>query len=70
MFSISGYLRSSKPPSPPHQEGSAEVSVPVPKFLAGVSTGAQRGAVAPMTGTIEKVINDGFSFSLLSLSPP
>uniref|UniRef100_A0A674ERZ3 Methylcrotonoyl-CoA carboxylase subunit alpha, mitochondrial n=1 Tax=Salmo trutta TaxID=8032 RepID=A0A674ERZ3_SALTR len=55
-FSISGYLRSSKPPSPPHQEGSAEVSVPVPKFLAGVSTGAQRGAVAPMTGTIEKVL--------------
>uniref|UniRef100_A0A8C8HGD6 Methylcrotonoyl-CoA carboxylase subunit alpha, mitochondrial n=1 Tax=Oncorhynchus tshawytscha TaxID=74940 RepID=A0A8C8HGD6_ONCTS len=37
-------------------EGSAEVSVPVPKFLAGVSTGAQRGAVAPMTGTIEKVL--------------
>lgn len=30
--------------------------VPVPKFLAGVSTsGAQDGAVAPMTGTIEKV---------------
>uniref|UniRef100_A0A674ES48 Methylcrotonoyl-CoA carboxylase subunit alpha, mitochondrial n=1 Tax=Salmo trutta TaxID=8032 RepID=A0A674ES48_SALTR len=38
------------------EEGSAEVSVPVPKFLAGVSTGAQRGAVAPMTGTIEKVL--------------
>lgn len=37
-------------------EGSAEVSVPVPKFLAGVSTGAQGGAVAPMTGTIEKVL--------------
>ncbi|XP_024277471.1 methylcrotonoyl-CoA carboxylase subunit alpha, mitochondrial isoform X2 [Oncorhynchus tshawytscha] len=37
-------------------EGSAEVSIPVPKFLAGVSTGAQGGAVAPMTGTIEKVL--------------
>uniref|UniRef100_A0A4W5R8S0 Methylcrotonoyl-CoA carboxylase subunit alpha, mitochondrial n=1 Tax=Hucho hucho TaxID=62062 RepID=A0A4W5R8S0_9TELE len=37
-------------------EGSAEMSVPVPKFLAGVSTGAQGGAVAPMTGTIEKVL--------------
>uniref|UniRef100_A0A8C6TSX2 Methylcrotonoyl-CoA carboxylase 1 (alpha) n=1 Tax=Neogobius melanostomus TaxID=47308 RepID=A0A8C6TSX2_9GOBI len=37
-------------------EGSAEVSVPVPKYLAGVSgAGAQGGAVAPMTGTIEKV---------------
>lgn len=68
MFSISGYLRSSKPPSPPHQEGSAEVSVPVPKFLAGVSTGAQGGAVAPMTGTIEKVINYGSSlFSLTTI---
>uniref|UniRef100_A0A8C7HBS0 Methylcrotonoyl-CoA carboxylase subunit alpha, mitochondrial n=1 Tax=Oncorhynchus kisutch TaxID=8019 RepID=A0A8C7HBS0_ONCKI len=38
------------------EEGSAEVSIPVPKFLAGVSTGAQGGAVAPMTGTIEKVL--------------
>ncbi|XP_078141708.1 methylcrotonoyl-CoA carboxylase subunit alpha, mitochondrial [Centroberyx gerrardi] len=38
-------------------EGSAEVSVPVPKYLAGVSgSGAQGGAVAPMTGTIEKVL--------------
>lgn len=38
------------------QEGSSEVSVPVPKYLAGVSgSGAQGGAVAPMTGTIEKV---------------
>ena len=38
------------------QEGSAEVSIPVPKYLAGVSgSGAQGGAVAPMTGTIEKV---------------
>ncbi|KAM4574644.1 methylcrotonoyl-CoA carboxylase subunit alpha, mitochondrial [Fundulus diaphanus] len=38
-------------------EGSAQVSVPVPKFLAGVSgSGAQGGAVAPMTGTIEKVL--------------
>lgn len=38
------------------QEGSSQVSVPVPKYLAGVSgSGAQGGAVAPMTGTIEKV---------------
>uniref|UniRef100_A0A4W4FN27 Methylcrotonoyl-CoA carboxylase subunit alpha, mitochondrial n=1 Tax=Electrophorus electricus TaxID=8005 RepID=A0A4W4FN27_ELEEL len=38
-------------------EGSAQVNVPLPKFLAGVSTsGAQDGAVAPMTGTIEKVL--------------
>ncbi|XP_028856287.1 methylcrotonoyl-CoA carboxylase subunit alpha, mitochondrial [Denticeps clupeoides] len=38
-------------------EGSAEVSVPVPKFLAGISgASAQGGAVAPMTGTIEKVL--------------
>uniref|UniRef100_A0A6Q2XTH3 Methylcrotonoyl-CoA carboxylase 1 (alpha) n=1 Tax=Esox lucius TaxID=8010 RepID=A0A6Q2XTH3_ESOLU len=37
-------------------EGSVDVSVPVPKFLAGVNTGAQGGAVAPMTGTIEKVL--------------
>ncbi|KAJ7992868.1 hypothetical protein DPEC_G00266520 [Dallia pectoralis] len=37
-------------------EGSVDVSVPVPKFLAGVSTGTQGGAVAPMTGTIEKVL--------------
>lgn len=38
------------------QEGSAQVSVPVPKYLAAVSgSGAQGGAVAPMTGTIEKV---------------
>lgn len=38
------------------QEGSSQVSVPVPKYLAGVSgAGAQGGAVAPMTGTIEKV---------------
>ncbi|KAG7251786.1 hypothetical protein CRUP_000069 [Coryphaenoides rupestris] len=38
-------------------EGSASVSVPVPKHLAGVSgSGAQGGAVAPMTGTIEKVM--------------
>lgn len=37
-------------------EGSAEVSAPVPKHLAAVSgSGAQGGAVAPMTGTIEKV---------------
>uniref|UniRef100_A0A7N6BQL3 Methylcrotonoyl-CoA carboxylase subunit alpha, mitochondrial n=1 Tax=Anabas testudineus TaxID=64144 RepID=A0A7N6BQL3_ANATE len=39
------------------QEGSSQVSVPVPKYLAGVSgSGAQGGAVAPMTGTIEKVL--------------
>lgn len=38
------------------QEGSSQVSVPVPKYLAGVGgSGAQGGAVAPMTGTIEKV---------------
>uniref|UniRef100_A0A671SQK6 Methylcrotonoyl-CoA carboxylase subunit alpha, mitochondrial n=1 Tax=Sinocyclocheilus anshuiensis TaxID=1608454 RepID=A0A671SQK6_9TELE len=38
-------------------EGSAQVDVPVPKFLAGVSgSSAQGGAVAPMTGTIEKVL--------------
>ncbi|KAI4898873.1 hypothetical protein NFI96_012678 [Prochilodus magdalenae] len=38
-------------------EGSAQVDVPLPKFLAGVSTsGAHDGAVAPMTGTIEKVL--------------
>ncbi|XP_076879948.1 methylcrotonoyl-CoA carboxylase subunit alpha, mitochondrial [Brachyhypopomus gauderio] len=38
-------------------EGSAQVDVPLPKFLAGVSTsGPQDGAVAPMTGTIEKVL--------------
>uniref|UniRef100_A0A9J7YQG2 Methylcrotonoyl-CoA carboxylase subunit alpha, mitochondrial n=1 Tax=Cyprinus carpio carpio TaxID=630221 RepID=A0A9J7YQG2_CYPCA len=39
------------------EEGSAQVDVPVPKFLAGVSgSSAQGGAVAPMTGTIEKVL--------------
>uniref|UniRef100_A0A8C6PA37 Methylcrotonoyl-CoA carboxylase subunit alpha, mitochondrial n=1 Tax=Nothobranchius furzeri TaxID=105023 RepID=A0A8C6PA37_NOTFU len=38
-------------------EGSYQVSVPVPKHLAGVSSSAaQGGAVAPMTGTIEKVL--------------
>ncbi|KAI2650128.1 Methylcrotonoyl-CoA carboxylase subunit alpha, mitochondrial [Labeo rohita] len=38
-------------------EGSAQVDVPVPKFLAGVSgSSAQGGAIAPMTGTIEKVL--------------
>uniref|UniRef100_A0A8B9KZ20 Methylcrotonyl-CoA carboxylase subunit 1 n=1 Tax=Astyanax mexicanus TaxID=7994 RepID=A0A8B9KZ20_ASTMX len=37
-------------------EGSAQVTVPLPKFLAGVgTTGAQGGAVAPMSGTIEKI---------------
>uniref|UniRef100_A0A669F0W9 Methylcrotonyl-CoA carboxylase subunit n=1 Tax=Oreochromis niloticus TaxID=8128 RepID=A0A669F0W9_ORENI len=36
-------------------EGSSQVSVPVPKYRAGVGgSGAQGGAVAPMTGTIEK----------------
>ncbi|XP_077462528.1 methylcrotonoyl-CoA carboxylase subunit alpha, mitochondrial [Stigmatopora argus] len=38
-------------------EGSADVFVPVPKYLAAVSgSGTQGGAVAPMTGTIEKVL--------------
>ncbi|KAK0153592.1 Methylcrotonoyl-CoA carboxylase subunit alpha, mitochondrial [Merluccius polli] len=38
-------------------EGSAALSVPVPKHLVAVSgSGAQGGAVAPMTGTIEKVM--------------
>lgn len=38
-------------------EGSAKVGLPVPKYLAGVrGSGAQGGAVAPMTGTIEKVL--------------
>uniref|UniRef100_A0A6Q2X4P6 Methylcrotonoyl-CoA carboxylase 1 (alpha) n=1 Tax=Esox lucius TaxID=8010 RepID=A0A6Q2X4P6_ESOLU len=49
-------------------EGSVDVSVPVPKFLAGVNTGAQGGAVAPMTGTIEKVIDYPFPF-LVGLQP-
>lgn len=32
------------------------MSIPVPKYLAAVSgSGAAGGAVAPMTGTIEKV---------------
>ncbi|XP_061540654.1 methylcrotonoyl-CoA carboxylase subunit alpha, mitochondrial [Phycodurus eques] len=38
-------------------EGRSDVSVPVPKYLAAVSgSSAQGGAVAPMTGTIEKVL--------------
>ncbi|XP_051928704.1 methylcrotonoyl-CoA carboxylase subunit alpha, mitochondrial [Hippocampus zosterae] len=38
-------------------EGGADVSVPLPKYLAAASgSGAQGGAVAPMTGTIEKVL--------------
>ncbi|XP_061493390.1 methylcrotonoyl-CoA carboxylase subunit alpha, mitochondrial [Rhineura floridana] len=38
------------------QEGSERIGLPVPKYLSGVSsTGDQGGAVAPMTGTIEKV---------------
>lgn len=53
------WLPAGSPHPPPLlfvQEGSAQVSVPVPKYLAGVSgSGAQGGAVAPMTGTIEKV---------------
>ncbi|OCT78588.1 hypothetical protein XELAEV_18029675mg [Xenopus laevis] len=37
-------------------EGSAHLGIPIPKFLSEVSTtGTQGGAVAPMTGTIEKV---------------
>ncbi|KAG8581360.1 hypothetical protein GDO81_007647 [Engystomops pustulosus] len=37
-------------------EGSVQLGIPVPKFLSEVSTsGSQGGAVAPMTGTIEKV---------------
>ncbi|NXV19974.1 MCCA carboxylase, partial [Cepphus grylle] len=37
-------------------EGSAQVGLPVPKYLSAVSSvGVQSGAVAPMTGTIEKV---------------
>ena len=39
------------------QEGSAQVGLPVPKYLSAVSSvGMQSGAVAPMTGTVEKVI--------------
>lgn len=38
-------------------EGSAQIGLPVPKYLSAVSSGAeQSGAVAPMTGTVEKVI--------------
>ncbi|XP_053315202.1 methylcrotonoyl-CoA carboxylase subunit alpha, mitochondrial [Spea bombifrons] len=37
-------------------EGSAQLALPTPKYLSDVSTaGSQGGAVAPMTGTIEKV---------------
>ncbi|KAM3930231.1 methylcrotonoyl-CoA carboxylase subunit alpha, mitochondrial [Leptodactylus fuscus] len=37
-------------------DGSIQLGIPVPKFLSEVSTsGSQGGAVAPMTGTIEKV---------------
>ncbi|KAM4695170.1 methylcrotonoyl-CoA carboxylase subunit alpha, mitochondrial [Discoglossus pictus] len=37
-------------------DGSAQLSIPIPKFLSEVSgTGTQGGAIAPMTGTIEKV---------------
>lgn len=46
--------------APSSQEGSAQVCVPVPRHLAASSgSSAQGGAVAPMTGTIEKV---GLSF--------
>ncbi len=41
--------------------GSVQVDVPVLKFLAGVSS-AQGGAVAPMTGTIEMVIQAQFLY--------
>ncbi|KAM6159513.1 methylcrotonoyl-CoA carboxylase subunit alpha, mitochondrial isoform 2-T2 [Erethizon dorsatum] len=38
-------------------EGSIEVGIPVPKYLSAVSSeGTQGGTVAPMTGTIEKVL--------------
>ncbi|KAE8603810.1 hypothetical protein XENTR_v10014472 [Xenopus tropicalis] len=38
------------------REGSAQLGIPVPRYLSDVSTtGPQGGAVAPMTGTIEKV---------------
>ncbi|XP_068137195.1 methylcrotonoyl-CoA carboxylase subunit alpha, mitochondrial isoform X3 [Hyperolius riggenbachi] len=37
-------------------EGNVQLGIPVPKYLSEVSTsGSQGGAVAPMTGTIEKV---------------
>ncbi|XP_029471700.1 methylcrotonoyl-CoA carboxylase subunit alpha, mitochondrial isoform X2 [Rhinatrema bivittatum] len=37
-------------------ESSAQVGLPVPKYLSAVSSmGTQGGAIAPMTGTIEKV---------------
>ncbi|OPJ78993.1 methylcrotonoyl-CoA carboxylase subunit alpha, mitochondrial isoform A [Patagioenas fasciata monilis] len=37
-------------------EGSAQIGLPVPKYLSAVSSvGMQSGAVAPMTGTVEKV---------------
>ncbi|KAF7655848.1 hypothetical protein LDENG_00049280, partial [Lucifuga dentata] len=47
-------------------EGSSAVSVPVPKYLAGVGgSGAQGGAVAPMTGTIEKNLTDLLRMSMI-----
>ncbi|KAK2505186.1 hypothetical protein MC885_002410 [Smutsia gigantea] len=37
-------------------EGSIQIDIPVPKYLSSVSSeGTQGGALAPMTGTIEKV---------------
>lgn len=39
------------------QEGRAQIGLPVPKYLSAVSSAeVQSGAVAPMTGTVEKVI--------------
>lgn len=38
-------------------EGSIEIAIPVPKYLSSVSSeGTQGGTVAPMAGTIEKVL--------------
>ncbi|XP_006109531.2 methylcrotonoyl-CoA carboxylase subunit alpha, mitochondrial-like, partial [Myotis lucifugus] len=37
-------------------EGTVQFDIPVPKYLSSVSSeGTQGGAIAPMTGTIEKV---------------
>ncbi|CAM4653550.1 unnamed protein product [Leuciscus chuanchicus] len=55
--SVNGVLSRPKLVILDNTEGSAQVDVPVPKFLAGVSgASAQGGAVAPMTGTIEKLL--------------
>ncbi|EPY79783.1 methylcrotonoyl-Coenzyme A carboxylase 1 (alpha) isoform 2-like protein [Camelus ferus] len=38
------------------QDGNTQIGIPVPKYLSSVSSeGTQGGAIAPMTGTIEKV---------------